>query len=323
MTARPIFPESRRKPIHVAVALCFVMMAVLLVAGTAGQADITPVSQMVTAQTIAMSDKDQVIQIVTDGEAIIQKTDVIIAWFKGNASTSHNPRLPAVIMKREIAFSSLSTAKNEIRNGNYDRARESADDAFRKANESYYDALQLQEYQSPIYPTSCEPRLPFDKMICILLIGLVPVLLTVLIYSLAQTNPAAGNGRLRRFMGTTTVYVLFIGISLIFAALATGVKIANIAALRQWMYLALVPWVCLMLSLTILSVLVIGCEVFPLVLSNIFRKPEPAGTEMEDQRSPVEKTWHTVKIIVTILLIFTMPQVLYVGLSLAYPVLCM
>ena len=317
MTARPIDPECWGKLMYAAVVLVLV-----LAAGCMGQSDTTPVSPAVPTHTIALSDKDRAEHTVTDAERMIQDADRVIAWFKGNASTRDDYQLPAIVTKREAANSYLSSAEDEIRNGNYAQAQDKAEEALQKANESYNDALKRQGSIYSRYPP-CERKLPFDKTICILLIGLVPVLLTALVYSLIQTSPAAGMGRLRRFMGTGTGFILFIGVSVLFTALVIGAKVAYIGALRQWMYIALVPWVCMMLVLTILSVAVIGCEVFPLVRSIVSRKPETADTEWEDLRLPVEKTRRVVKIIVTILLILTIPQVLYLGLSLAYPVLCM
>ena len=320
MTSRPLLPDRQRWPLIAAVAL-LLLLAAVMAAGCVSETSDTPVVTLSTMPTLPLSDKELAEKSINDAEGEIKKVDAIIGWFRGNASTRDDTQLPILMTKREIAVSYLVTAEDEFANGNYERAGIKAQDAYSKANESYNDSLKRQGDIYSRYPR-CERKLPFDTTICILLIGLVPVLLTALVYSLIQTSPAGGIGRLRRFMGTTTAFFLFTGVSVFFTALVIGAKVAHIGALRQWMYIALVPWVCAILVLTILSVVVIGCEVFPLVRSIVSSKPATADSEREDLRLPGEKIRRVVKIIVTILLILTIPQVLYVGLLLAYPVLC-
>jgi hypothetical protein len=79
---------------------------------------------------------------VADAQVPINNVDAVIAWFKGNASTRDDAQLPAIITKREIAVSYISTARDQIGNGKYALAREKAHDAFNKGNESYTDALR-------------------------------------------------------------------------------------------------------------------------------------------------------------------------------------
>ena len=74
----------------------------------------------------------------------IANVDAVIAWFKGNKSTADNAELSPIISKREIAVSYISTANDEVANGNYAQARSKAAEAFAKGNESYTDALTLQ-----------------------------------------------------------------------------------------------------------------------------------------------------------------------------------
>lgn len=81
---------------------------------------------------------------VTNAQIPINNVDNIIAWFKSNRSTSDDNQLPAIIAKREVAVSYISTANDEISNGNYDQARAKAQEAFSKGNESYTDALKRQ-----------------------------------------------------------------------------------------------------------------------------------------------------------------------------------
>lgn len=82
---------------------------------------------------------------VLNSQTPITNVDAVIAWFKGNKSTADLPELSPIISKREIAVSYISTANDEIANGNYAQARSKASDAFAKGNESYTDALALQK----------------------------------------------------------------------------------------------------------------------------------------------------------------------------------
>jgi len=223
--------------VSAAVALVL-LLAMVMAAGCTEQSDIITLSPVVPTETIAISDKDRAVQAVSDAEKKIQEVDTIIACFRGNASTRNDYQLSAIVTKREVAYSYLSTAGDEIRNGNYAKAQNKAKEALQKANESYNDALKMQGTTYSMSYPPCERSLPFDKIVCILLIFLVPVLLNVLLYSLIQSNPSAKEIPLGRFMGTTTVYVLFIAMSLLFTALVFGTKVANIGALRQLMYLA-------------------------------------------------------------------------------------
>jgi hypothetical protein len=114
-----------------------------------------------TQYTLAFSDLNAAQTAITDGEAALDRAwaenevtnaqipinnvDNVIAWFKANKSTSDDVQLPAIIAKREVAVSYISTANDEISNGNYAQARAKAQDAFNKGNESYTDALKRQK----------------------------------------------------------------------------------------------------------------------------------------------------------------------------------
>jgi hypothetical protein len=78
---------------------------------------------------------------VLNAQVPITNVDNVIAWFKGNASTANDQQLPAIITKREVAVSYISTANDEISSGKYEEARAKAQEAFNKGNESYTDAL--------------------------------------------------------------------------------------------------------------------------------------------------------------------------------------
>jgi hypothetical protein len=82
---------------------------------------------------------------VLNSQTPITNVDGVIAWFKGNKSTADLPELSPIISKREIAVSYISTANDEVSSGNYAQARSKASDAFAKGNESYTDALKLQD----------------------------------------------------------------------------------------------------------------------------------------------------------------------------------
>jgi hypothetical protein len=75
----------------------------------------------------------------------INNVDTIIAWFKGNQSTANDQQLPAIVAKREVAVSYISTANDQIASGEYPQARSKAQEAFSKGNESYTDALARQK----------------------------------------------------------------------------------------------------------------------------------------------------------------------------------
>jgi hypothetical protein len=114
-----------------------------------------------TQFTLAFSDLNAAQTAITDGEVALDRSwaenevtsaqipinnvDNVIAWFKANKSTSDDVQLPAIIAKREVSVTYISTANDEIRNGNYAQARAKAQDAFNKGNESYTDALARQK----------------------------------------------------------------------------------------------------------------------------------------------------------------------------------
>jgi hypothetical protein len=82
---------------------------------------------------------------VANSQTPIANVDKEIAWFKGNKSTADLPELSPIISKREIAVSYISTANDEIANGQYSQARNKAAEAFTKGNESYTEAIALRK----------------------------------------------------------------------------------------------------------------------------------------------------------------------------------
>lgn len=117
---------------------------------------------------------------VTSAQVPINNVDNIIQWFKANKSTSDDAQLPAIIAKREVAVSYLSTANDEISNGNYAQARVKAQDAFNKGNESYTDALARKKtLESGWFQLPSLPKIPGGIF---LIIGIIVVVLAVVGY---------------------------------------------------------------------------------------------------------------------------------------------
>jgi hypothetical protein len=110
----------------------------------------------------------------------INNVDNVIAWFKGNASTRDDTQLPAIIAKREVAVSYISTANDDISSGDYAQARAKAQEAFNKGNESYTDALARQKQLLSGW------QLPNIKLPggIFLIIGIVVVVLAVVGYAI-------------------------------------------------------------------------------------------------------------------------------------------
>jgi hypothetical protein len=113
---------------------------------------------------------------VTNAQFPINNVDEVIAWFKGNKSTSEDAQLPAIIAKREVAVSYISTANDEISNGQYAQARAKAQEAFNKGNESYTDALARKKVLESGWQFPSLPKLPGGIF---LIVGIVVVVLAV------------------------------------------------------------------------------------------------------------------------------------------------
>ena len=118
---------------------------------------------------------------VTAAQVPINNVDAIIAWFKGNSSTANDQQLPAIITKREVAVSYISNANDHIAEGEFVLARQKAQDAFLKANESYTEALARQKqlmsgWSLPI------PKLNSTMFIIIGIVAVILVVVGVIIY---------------------------------------------------------------------------------------------------------------------------------------------
>jgi hypothetical protein len=112
---------------------------------------------------------------VAAAQVPIKNVDNIISWFKGNSSTANDQQLPTIITKREVAVSYISNANDNIADGNYAQARQKAQDAFLKGNESYTEALARQKELSSGF------SIPFPKIggSVFVVIGIVAVILII------------------------------------------------------------------------------------------------------------------------------------------------
>jgi hypothetical protein len=111
--------------------------------------DLTAAQASIDAGETAL-DKAWAEKSVADAEIPLQQTDQIISWYEGNKSTADDEKLPSIIAQRDLVASALSSAKDDIANGNYSEARAEARDAYQEGNASFHQALTCQ-YQL----TSC------------------------------------------------------------------------------------------------------------------------------------------------------------------------
>jgi hypothetical protein len=140
-----------------------------------------------TAATAAIKDGDTSLEKawaeydVAAAQVPINNVDAIIAWFKGNTSTANDQQLPTIITKREVAVSYISNANDNIAEGNFVQARQKAQDAFLKGNESYTEALARQKellsgWSLPI------PKINSTVGIIIIIVAVILVVVGVIIY---------------------------------------------------------------------------------------------------------------------------------------------
>lgn len=111
----------------------------------------------------------------------INNVDAVIAWFKGNQSTANDQQLPAIVTKREVAVSYISTANDQIASGEYTQARSKAQEAFTKGNESYIDALARQKQLTSGWSFSL-PQIPGGIFIVLGVIVVILVAVGIVIY---------------------------------------------------------------------------------------------------------------------------------------------
>jgi CHASE3 domain sensor protein len=138
------------------------------------QADLTTATAAIKDGETAL-DKAWAEFEVAAAQVPITNVDAIIAWFKGNSSTANDQQLPTIVTKREVAVSYVSTANDDIADGSFAQARQKAQDAFLKANESYTEALARQKELSSGFSL---PIPKFNSTMFIIL-GVVAVILVV------------------------------------------------------------------------------------------------------------------------------------------------
>jgi hypothetical protein len=109
----------------------------------AAQVSLTNAKDLI-AEGEKLLDKAWAEKTVADAQIPINNVGQTINFIKPNVSNT-DPRLSPIIAKREVAAGFISTANDEIFSGNYERAREKAQEAFAKGNESYNDALDLKK----------------------------------------------------------------------------------------------------------------------------------------------------------------------------------
>ncbi len=118
---------------------------------------------------------------VAAAQVPINNVDAIIAWFKGNASTANDQQLSTIITKREVAVSYISTANDDIVDGNYAQARQKAQDAFLKGNESYTEALARQKQLGSGWSLPI-PKINSTVGIIIAVVAIILIVVGVIIY---------------------------------------------------------------------------------------------------------------------------------------------
>ena len=140
-----------------------------------------------TAATAAIKDGETALDQawaeyeVAAAQVPINNVDAIIAWFKGNSSTANDQQLPTIITKREVAVSYVSTANDDIASGSYAQARQKAQDAFLKANESYTEALARQKELSSGFSLPI-PKINSTMFIILGVVAVILVVVGVIIY---------------------------------------------------------------------------------------------------------------------------------------------
>jgi len=83
---------------------------------------------------------------VADAQYPISQTESLITWIRPNATSSeYKSALSEISTQKELATGLVDDANDAINAGNYDNARQKADAAFQKANESYTSAPAMKK----------------------------------------------------------------------------------------------------------------------------------------------------------------------------------
>jgi hypothetical protein len=295
-----------------------VLVLAMLAVGCAGPAGDSPALPDTTpASLVPLSDKELAEKTIANTEEKIQQVNKIIEWFRGNTSTSNDNQLAAIVAKREFGVTYLSNAKDDYANGDYPAARNSSEIAYAKVNESYHDAL---ERQRTIHGgNGSPPPVSFDYILfSVLLIGLIPLLLTAVLYSLMQKSSSPLMKLLFQFMGPGSGFAVFVCAWIVYPLLIIGAIIIPVLKIVGFGVTSL--WAGLIIGLVILSVMAIGIEVS--ALPGYVRKKRSgiSDTNGDSSRLRIEKIAVVVKIELMILLLLFMPLVISRGLTIFHPV---
>ncbi len=93
----------------------------------------------------ALLNKETTQKQISGVDSSIAQTDELITYFKVNRSMSNDARLAPILAEQERAQDLLSDAKDQMNQGNFDSARQKADEASVKATAAYNSALELRK----------------------------------------------------------------------------------------------------------------------------------------------------------------------------------
>jgi len=278
-----------------------------------------------SATPVPERNKELTQKSIDEADAQINKVNRIIAWFNSNKSTSSDPEIPAIISKKEIALDYLSKARDAFAGGDYVQADIKAKDAFGKANESYYHALERQDTLSTRFPPNdCKsPPLTFDQVVLALGVGIIPALLATVLYSLTNTIPLPLMNRLLNSVHRNSGYAVFIIAWIVFAITPV---LGGIAKEQSHLVAVAISgiWVCLILVLVSMVLITIG-SVIVQTIRFLMKRGTGQNSHGENYwMTGVEKTRVVLLIVLLVILTLLMPQVIAIGLKISsIPLLCM
>jgi hypothetical protein len=116
---------------------------------------------------------------VANAQIPINNVDGMINYFMGNQSTANDAKLILIKTKRESAAGFISTANDDIANGNYAQARVKAQQAYSKGNESYNDALDFKKQSETGFNPLAGVGKLFSSSILVIVVGVIVVVLIV------------------------------------------------------------------------------------------------------------------------------------------------
>ena len=303
------------------LVLMLVMVVVLLAAGCAEQMAQGTQTVTITSAipTIALTDKELAEKSVADAKEQIQEADMEINWFKGNVSTRDDQQLPAIIAKREVAVSYVSTAQDDIKNGDYTRAREKAEDAYAKANESYTDAVKRENNIIP----QCPPvKLTLPMVIESLLLCIPPSLTATLLHVLMKILSLPFFGKVYRKIDQVPAHHIFLFMWVVFSVFFLSGKLALSESSRNIATILGTLWVGLILAVEFFSLIIFGLVMFRTVLFLASRRTSvfTYGDDVMDLSR--QRIRNTIYVILLSVLITLMPLV-FIGALLISNRLCM